>query len=166
MKRLAVFLISVVMLFSLCACERTIKGTDALIAKARGELPIADADTIELKYAGISSSGNRALIWFVSGNEYQAHYYLPIEFETVGANEYLFFHTHKPIKRGTDIAVVYYANSFSFIVNNPCCRAIRYTDSSGEHIETIEKDSYPYVFGLPLPPHEYVFLDNDGREVG
>ena len=69
------------MVLSLSACGKTLKGTDGLIEKAREEIPISDSDTIDLQYAGMCGNDNRAIAWFISGNEYQKHYYLPMEVE-------------------------------------------------------------------------------------
>mgnify|MGYP007062530110 CR=1 FL=1 len=79
-KDIAVFLI-ITMVLSLSACGKTLKGTDGLIEKAREEIPISDSDTIDLQYAGMCGNDNRAIDWFISGNEYQKHYYLPMEVE-------------------------------------------------------------------------------------
>lgn len=88
MKReIAVFLI-ITMVLSLSACGKTLKGTDGLIEKAREEIPISDSDTIDLQYAGMCGNDNRAIAWFISGNEYQKHYYLPMEVEVVSFNSF------------------------------------------------------------------------------
>ena len=108
MKReMAVFLI-ITMVLSLSACGKTLKGTDGLIEKAREEIPISDSDTIDLQYAGMCGNDNRAIAWFISGNEYQKHYYLPMEVEVKeDAAEYTFIRTYKPIDdRIGDIAYI------------------------------------------------------------
>lgn len=66
--------------------------------KARQEIPISDADTIEMQYAGMCGEDNKAIAWYISGDEYQAHYYLPMEIEIKdnGAN-YTFVQTYKPM---------------------------------------------------------------------
>ena len=71
----------ITMVLSLSACGKTLKGTDGLIEKAREEIPISDSDTIDLQYAGMCGNDNRAIAWFISGNEYQKNYYLPMEVE-------------------------------------------------------------------------------------
>ena len=144
---------------------KTYKGTDALIAKAREELPISDADTIELQYAGLCGKDDEALIWFVSGSEYQAHYYLPIGFNVVGKDEYTFIRSFKPMEPAMDIAVLQWKDGYSFIINNPKCAAIKITDNSGTREHTIEKPAYPYVFYTDLIPSEYVFLDKNGNKI-
>ena len=63
-------------------------GTDDLIEKAREIIPVADAENIEIAYAGLIGDDEDALIWFVSGNEYQAHNYLPMECKIVGKDTF------------------------------------------------------------------------------
>ncbi len=44
------------------------------------EIPVADADTIDIRMVGsVEKEDGNSLIWFMSGNENQAHYYLPEE---------------------------------------------------------------------------------------
>lgn len=108
------------MVLSLSACGKTLKGTDELIEKAREEIPISDSDTIDIQYAGMCGNDNRAIAWFISGNEYQKHYYLPMEVEVKeNATEYTFIRTHKPIDdRIGDIAYIQWGDGYAFIVNN------------------------------------------------
>ena len=161
---IAVLVISAVLFFGNDS-SKIYKGTDALISKAREELPVSDADTIELQYAGLCGKEDEVLIWFISGNEYQTHYYLPIGFNVVGEDEYTFIRTFKPVERAIDIAVLQWKGGYSFIINNPKCVAIEITDNSGTHKISIEKGTYPYVFYNNLLPSEYAFLDKDGNEI-
>ena len=68
-------IISVVMIALLCisftGCAKTYHGTDELIEKARKEIPIADADTIDMEYAGMCGKGDKAKQSFVQGYYYQ-----------------------------------------------------------------------------------------------
>lgn len=168
MKRITGVLLLCVLCLSLVGCAKTYHGTDELLEKARKEIPIADADTIEMQYAGMYSKGDRAIAWFISGNEYQAHYYLPIEIEIKGNGaNYTFVHTFKPMDRGEDIAVLLWNQEYVFLINNPDCTTVRITDDQGVHEIFIEKDAYPYVFGYcPIPDSfEYTFLDKEGNEL-
>lgn len=109
MKKLIAFATALVCVLVLASCgTKTYKGTDALMERARKEIPISDADTIEMQYAGMCGTDNKAIAWFISGNEYQAHYYLPMEVEIKRNNaEYVFVHTHKPMTdRAGDVAIV------------------------------------------------------------
>ena len=168
MKKIIGVLLLSVFCLSLVGCSKTYHGTDELIEKARKEIPIADADTIEMQYAGMYAKGDRAIAWFISGNEYQAHYYLPMEIEIKdnGAN-YTFVHTYKPMDRSEDIAVLLWNQEYVFLINNPDCATVRITDTQGEHETNIEKNAYPYVFGYgPIPDSfEYTFLDKKGNEL-
>lgn len=106
-----------------------------------------------------------ALIWFISGNEYQAHYYLPMECNIIGENEYTFERVYKPMERGMDIAVLQWKGGYAFLVNNPKCAAIRITDYAGTRNIAIAKDAYPYITYKKLIPSEYLFLDAEGNEL-
>lgn len=156
--------LAVILLLLLSACGR-IRGTDELIEFARTELPIAEADTIELSYAGMVANNDLALFWFISGNEYQSHYYLPIECRIVGEDEYVFSHTYKPMDRCMDTAVLYWREHYVFLINNPAVTALRVTNGEISRDIPIEKAAYPYIIDLSAIPDEYVFLDSDGREL-
>lgn len=164
MKKLITWFLVLVCILTMSGCQKTYSGVDELVEKAREELPVAEADTIELQYAGMCARGDEALIWFVSGNEYQAHYYLPLSFKIVDRDTYTFEHTHKPVDRGTDIVVLpEWNNGYAFCVNNPKCTTIKIDDIMGVH--EIEVKEYPFVYFNSLLPREYVFLDKDGNEI-
>lgn len=165
MKKLQYLLISLCMVLLLCGCEKTLQGTDDLIAKAREVIPVAEADTIDIAYAGLCAKDDKARIWFVSGNAYQAHYYLPMECNIVGRNAYTFSHVYNPMDRGTDIAVVLWQGGYCFLVNNPQCTAIRITDGAGTRDIPVEKAAYPFIYYMEQIPSSYYFLDVDGNEV-
>ncbi|MGD9566812.1 MAG: hypothetical protein AB7V48_00570 [Sedimentibacter sp.] len=165
MKKMMSILFIFILTFSLAGCQKTIKGTDELIEKAREEIPVSDADTIKMKYAGVVGKDDTALIWFVSGSEYQANYYLPMECNVVGKDEYTFVCTYKPMERGEDIAVLEWKDGYCFLINNPNCSTVKITDNTGTHEIDIVKDSYPYLFYNELIPSEYIFLDADGNEL-
>jgi len=165
MKKIFLFTVFVMLILSLTGCSNVLHGTDELIEKAREEIPVAEAETIHIEYAGMCANKDNALIWFISGNEYQAHYYLPMECKIVGKDAYTFVHDHKPVKRGTDIVALLWGNGYSFLVNNPKCKTIRITDYRGTHDIPIEKDSYPFIYYHSLLPSEYLFLDSEGNQV-
>ena len=170
MKRTICMIVLCMLCFFTSGCAKTYHGTEELIDKARQEIPISDAGTIQMEYAGMCGKGDRAIAWFVSGNEYQAHYYLPMEIEIMGNGaNYRFIHTYKPTVRAEDIAVLLWNNSYLFLVNNPDCAGIRITDGINVHEFKIEKDEIPYSCSIELdvlaPSFEYVFLDKDGNEI-
>lgn len=161
--------ISLISLLLLCAtltgCTKTYSGIDALTEKAREELPVADADTTALQYAGMNVAGNEALVWFISGDEFQAHTYLPMEVTLKGADRYTFVQTYKPLDEPKDIAVLSWKRGLSFVINNTACTSVKLTTANGTQEENIEDNAYPYVFYCPEIPSEYVFLDADRNEL-
>lgn len=168
MKRIISIIILCLFCFSLAGCAKTYKGTDELIEKARKEIPISDADTIDMQYAGMCGVDNKAIAWFISGNEYQAHYYLPMEVEIKkNGAEYTFVHTYKPMMdRAGDVAIVNWHRGYAFIINNPEVAIVRMTLENGEVIEElIQNDAIPYTFYVPSIPSEYVLLNTERNEV-
>lgn len=145
-KRNLMVLCSLLVMSVLTGCSRTMQGTEELIEKAREEIPVAEADEIDIQYAGLCGKDELALIWFISGNEYQAHYYLPMECKVVGKDEYTFEHTYKPMDRGEDIAVLQWQGGYCFLINNPDCVAIRLIAGGDTKDIEIEKDAYPYIY--------------------
>lgn len=166
MKRVITIALVCLLCFSLVGCAKTYKGTDELIEKARKEIPISDADTIDMQYAGMSIVDDKALAWFISGNEYQSHYYLPMEVEVKGEAEYAFVRSYRAMEgRGEDIAILNWNEGYAFVINNPKCASVKITGDKGIHEENVDKGAYPYVFYYPSIPSEYVFLDAEGNEL-
>lgn len=153
-------------LLSLTGCQKKIEGTDGLIEKAREVIPIADSDIIEMQYVGMHTKGNVMLAWFISGNEYQAHYYLPMECEVVGEDEYVFNRIYDPLSRGgEDDYVLQWEGGYSFIVNNPKCRTLKITDSNSTKEINIDENAYPFIYYNELLPTAYAFLDAQGNKL-
>lgn len=153
-------------LLSLTGCQKKIEGTDGLIEKAREVIPVADSDIIEMQYVGMHTKGNVMLAWFISGNEYQAHYYLPMECEVVGEDEYVFNRIYDPLSRGgEDDYVLQWEGGYSFIVNNPKCRTLKITDSNSTKEINIDENAYPFIYYNELLPTAYAFLDAQGNEL-
>lgn len=168
MKKIVCFLILCALCFSLAGCARVYHGTDELIEKARKEIPISQADTTEIRFAGMCGKGDKAIAWFVSGNEFQAHTYLPMEIEIKDhAAEYTFVRTYKPAIRGTDLAVLLWEGGYCFLINDPRCVEVEIYDNDGsQHHVPIEKNAYPYVFYWESIPSEYGFIDEAGSCIG
>lgn len=136
--------------------------------KARKEIPISDADTIDMQYAGMCGVDNKAIVWFISRNEYQAHYYLPMEVEIKdNCAEYVFIHTHKPMMDSADdVAILNWNRGYAFLINNPEIATVQMTLPNGEVLEeVIQKETIPYTFYVSFIPSEYIFLDVEGNEV-
>ena len=161
MKKILIPLYVIICIFFLAGCSDTLTGEDDLINKAREEIPVADADTIDLIIAGSNSIENDCLFWFISGNEYQTHTYTPIEFVTVGTDQYKYVHTYKPMDWGQDISVLMWKDGHSFMINNVDCYSINIKDSSGE-THTVSVEEIPFVYYYDKELSEYNFIDKDG----
>lgn len=160
-KRLMLHCI-LICIFLMTGCSDKLTGEDDLINKAREVIPVADADTIDLIIAGSNSIENDYLFWFISGNEYQAHTYTPIEFAASGTDQYKYVRTYKPMDRGQDISVLMWKDGHSFVVNNTNCCSIIIKDSFGE-TDTITVDGIPFVYYYNGEISEYDFIDKDGN---
>jgi len=152
--------------------DSDIKTEAELMKLVRKEIPVSEAATIELRIAGEINKGNSRLIWFISGNEYQAHSYFPFEFEVLEDDSLKFIHRHKPIERGMDIVALYWKDSYCFLVNNPRCRFISLTASNSHRTTTelIEVTNHPFLYHYLSYPSEYssleyVFLDGERKEM-
>lgn len=159
MKKLLYAILASVLLLS--ACEK-MKTTDDLIKKARKEIPISDAENTDISFAGKCQNDSYFLLWFISGNEFQSHYYLPMEcLEANGGYE--FKQTFKPIDCGKDIAALQWQRGYAFLINNTACKTLKITDSDG--VQNIGITEYPFVWYDKITPSEYYFLDSDENEI-
>jgi hypothetical protein len=157
MKRTLALMCVFFLIFSLSSCKGNITGEQELVMRARKELKISNADTAHLVIAGHHEIKDECLFWFVSGNEHQAHTYLPIEFKLLGKNQYAFVKTHKPVERGMDICALMWNGGYSFIVNNQKCRQIRIDT------QNIPVGNIPFVYYHNGPLSSYDFLDELGN---
>ena len=137
-------------------------GEAGLIATARKEIKnLAEVDTIEMQIVGKSTGdGNRHLFWIMTGNEYQAHSYYPIEVTEIENEVYKFVHLYNGgHQRGRDIFFEFFGSGYSFMVNNPECKGI----VIGETV--IPVTDIPFVYYYPQNPNEYHFIDADGNRI-
>ena len=168
MKRIISVVVACLLCLSLASCAKTYKGTDELMKKAREEIPVSDSDTIDIQYAGMSKADDNAIAWFVSGNEYQSHYYLPMEVKIKGdGSDYVFVQTYKPITDiCSDVAVLNWNRGTAFLINNSDVATVQTTFENGETTEeVVPNDQIPYTFYTSSIPTKYVFLDAKGNEV-
>ena len=163
-KRMFSLLVSILIL-SLTGCQKTLRGTDELIEKARKEIPFSNAESIKIQYAGECHKDDAALIWFIAGNEDRGNYYFPMECKIAGENEYIFVSSRRSMDRGEDIGVLQWKGGYSFLINNPHCRTVKIIDNSGTRVITIDKDDYPFVIFNEEVTTGYYFLDEAGNEI-
>ncbi len=168
MKKVIVIIMAAIFMLSSSACGNTVKGEEGVIERARQELPLADAEDIEIKILGSHFLGDKHVFWLMTGNEYQANSYFAAETNVKGENEYEFVKLYEPMDRGMDIRVLYYTcmgenvldTYYLFMINNEKCTKLLI---NGE--EEINIDSIPFVYKYKDFEGEYVFLDKDGSEI-
>ena len=168
-NKLIALALSCIMVFSLVGCGKKLTSTEDLIEKAREEITVAEADTIEIRLAAKYIKSDKALMWFITGNEYQMHRYFPMVFDVVGEEEYVFVQRHNAVERGQDIFVYNWGDGYSFLVNNPKCKSIQITGNIGGlgAITEVKIDDgeYPFHYYYELLPQNYIFLDAEGNEI-
>lgn len=163
----------ILILCLVCACiavpavavlGSVIEGDAGLIEKARKEIPVAEADTIELVIVGKVSEGDSELVWFRSGNEYQHNRYFPLAFTALGDDRYRFEKIYNPIDRGDRISVLYWYDNFVCLIDNPDCAAVEIIYSDGFK-EIIPVDETPFVYSTRIFSGEYTFVDENGNRL-
>ena len=164
-KKILILLVVVIALICLAIYavqSSRIIGYDGLIAKARKEIKnLAQVETIEMVVAGKSTRDtNHHLFWIITGNEYQAHSYYPMEVIEQEAGVYKLVHMHNGgHQRGQDIYFEFFGMGYSFLINNPNCKSL----VIGETV--IPVTEIPFVYYCPYAPNEYYFLDAAGNEL-
>lgn len=165
MKKVFYAITALLIILSLSGCNSKIEGEQGLIDRAREEINVADADTIDIEIAGVSEVDDNMLFWFVTGNEYQKHGYFPINFKCVGEDQYEFVRIYKAYDRAYEIYAVEWNNGYSFLINNENCQSIVLTNAIGE-TQTVEVSKLPFVYYYDeLPEGGYSFLDANGEEL-
>ena len=164
-KKILIFLTFIIALICIAVYttqSTRIVGNEGLIEKARKEINnLADVETIEMNIAGKSTiDQNRHLFWIITGNQYQAHSYYPMEVTEKEAGVYKLVHMHNGgHQRGQDICFEFFGSGYSFLINNPKCKSL----VIGETVVPITE--IPFVYYYPFDPGEYYFLDADGNEL-
>lgn len=167
MKRSLFLALAIALLLTLAGCGKTMTAPEGLIAKAREVIPVSEADTIDIRIVGsVEKADGKALVWFMSGDDGQAHYYLPMECVSKGADRYEYIRVGKPMERGQDIAVYPWEGGYAFLINNESCQSVHLTDSTGTHvIDVTAVDNAPFAFYWEEIPSEYTFRDDAGNEI-
>lgn len=169
MKKTISILSLLLCLLLFVGCVRTV-GEEELISVARRESGISEPDTTEIVLAGESRKDGKVLFWFISGNEYQMHNYIPIEFTEVGDDRYNFVQTYSNYERADEIGVTLWQRGYSFLINNENCACIRIKTPVGD-ILNIEVESIPFAYYYDFSEYhfdftmEYHFIDKDGNDM-
>ncbi len=150
--------------------SQILNGTDDMINKARGIIPLEQADTADISYVGMIGTGDEVVAWFVCENEHKERYYLPMECRYVGNNSsrYKYVSSHEPTEIVEDIVQIEWNGMYQFLVNNPECETIKFTyNEVGAKDDELTVNGYPsLVEHTPkYDSYEYVFLNESGEEI-
>lgn len=153
----------------LSSCKESYSSRTELIQRAEEEIPAATVENLKTVIAGNFKDGEDYLFWFVTGNTEFS--YLPIEFHSKNGKDFTFVKTFHPLIRVTDIAVQYWKNGVSFLVNDPTCKSIQIASDTGK-VEQIPVEKIPFVYfseevfsDSPSSSFGYWFLDEDGNSI-
>lgn len=145
------------------AFPKTYDSPEALMTKVRKEIDQAEADTIEMVHAGTCEQGDKALLWYITGNEYQAHGYYPAECRINEKGKYELVRVHTDKERTMDIATMLWGNGHAFCINNPKCRTLRIVERHETIDIPIDPNALPFVYYCQ--PSEWHFYDAEGKEM-
>ena len=166
MKKIIYVLFCCFWMSVLFGCGNKILDEGDLILVAREECNISNIEDLQISIVGNNVAGDKILYWFVISNPVsnESVEYLPIEFLTVGKNQYRLIHTHVAMERGMDVRTVLWNDSYSFIVNNEKCSQLKIEYHSGK-VDMISIDTIPFVYGVvnSSSVSGYEFLDAEGN---
>lgn len=156
----------------LTGCRNTMRTEKDLIRKAREVMPAADADTAEIRYAGVWHDGDLSLHWFVTGREHEEHAYLPMECEVTRGERgetYTYLRTLEADGIYEDIVALAWGDGVCFLINNTDCRGILMTDGEGKahpnSFEQIPYSAYPLMWYEEREAVEFAFFGAEGNEL-
>ncbi len=162
-KKMFIAFMIIMPILLLGGCKKTASDSEDMMKIAREEIPIADAEIIDMQIIGTIDKDEIRLVCFMTGNEYQAQTFFPIEFKRISHEKYEFVKVHEMLGRGMDIHVEpSWKDGYVFIVNNDRCKSIQITSSDGE-LQLVEVGKLPFLFYFEEIPKEYDFLDADGN---
>ena len=137
-----------------------------MIPLLRKELGLTDEDAA-LSFAGEYTAEKNALLWSMQG-DYSTNY-RAAECRLLKNGGYRLIQFTRPRTYARDVVHVVWQAEDVVLVNNPDCRAVVYSDSSGNDVSKIElsPDDLPYVFLLKHPSgaSECDFLDTAGNSL-
>lgn len=85
MKKISLFFI-LGFVFILSGCMRSVKTEAEMIDLVREEIPLSDAETVQMQSAGRIDMDDQTLLIIKTGGEYNKHSYFPVVFDKKGSS--------------------------------------------------------------------------------
>ena len=166
-KKFIFIVFSFAIIFSFSGCTKTLYSEEEIIASARGVIPLSDIKNIDMRIAGKTIVEDKALMWFVTGNEYQNNRYFPIEYNVVGKDKYKMYHLYKnSMGMAEGIAFVQWNIDYhNIIIENPECKILRVKNLDGIKDYEVTEDNNVFNIKITDGTTEYLFIDKDGNEL-
>lgn len=162
MKKILSTTVLIILILSMAGCKKTASNNEDFIQIAREEIPVADAETIDIQIIASVDKDNRSFVCYMTGNETQSRSYYALEFKNKGNARYEFVKLYKSMERGSDIYIQSWRDGYVFIVNNDACMNIQLSYPEGE-TQLIEVGKLPFLHYAEPTPLEYKFLDSEGN---
>lgn len=155
MKKISLFFI-LGFVFILSGCMRSVKTESEMIDLIREEIPLSDAETVQMQSAGRIDMDDQTLLIIKTGGEYNKHSYFPAVFDKKGSS-YTLDHISK---NGMDNCSLYrWKNGYVIFTDNEYCADIRIRYESGEE-KNLDINSIPFIYY-----DEYQTDSNDDGEI-
>lgn len=168
-----ILLLTFLLLFS--GCAGTVKTEEEMLTLARKEIPLSDAETIDMEIVGRIDEKEETLLIIKTGNEFQSNGFYPVSFKQQ-KNAYRLSHVYRLGMSETANSCFTYLwkDSYVILVANEDCVTILITNELGEE-ETVAVNSIPFLYqdknafddlnNDGESKVEYLFLDNSGKEL-
>ncbi len=121
------------------------KNTEQDYPEIRAQIPLENADTVDIYCAGSCIIENEAVVWYVA--DYENAYYIPLECNVINYSEYQLIDYREALSTNiNDIMYTPWKDGYSIIINNNDCIGYEIKKDNGE-VSTVEldKESIPHI---------------------
>jgi len=159
-KKLFYTILVIVLSMSIVSCNEETVSTDKEIF----DVITKELDTdIDVEIIGTIRLEGKLLVFYITGNEYQAHEYGYAEFDEKN-DGYKFLRTYDMYERGMDLRSAPYKNAYLFVVNNEQCNNIQILQNGSKFM--VEVVDIPFVYLWDNANNiEYNFLNPSGEHL-
>lgn len=136
---------------------------DSVMKQAYSLLPDEYAENAELYYQGTVILEDKAIKWFIAENAKNDCYYLPLEYDYYGFQEYVYNTSYETAAIMEDVEYIPWSGGYAIVINNKNCVSYQAVTLNGVKY-TSEIDEYPH-FTYSASLSECIFYDANGNEL-